>query len=140
MAVALDSLLSRKGSPPNYTRRRLASLAGLACVIGMDTLVPDIDDVFSLAGSLGLGLMAFTLPPAAFLGVRAAHTKPRTCGVAVAVVLTLVGLMLTFGSTSITIYGLATANQTAAPNNASSSALLSSLSVPASSSSSRWWW
>ena len=43
----------------------------------MDTLVPNVGSVFSLAGSLGLGLMAFSLPPAAFLAIKASKFNIR---------------------------------------------------------------
>ena len=112
MAVALDSLFSPRGAGPNFGRRRLISFLGLVAIIGMDTLVPDVDSVFSLAGSLGLGLMAFTLPPAAFLAIKDAR-RGRFVVVALAILLLLAGVALTGGSTSFTIYDIATRNTTA---------------------------
>jgi len=75
----------------------------------------DLRQVFSLAGSLGLGLMAFTLPPAAFLFNKKAR-KGRWCAIVSAIVLLVLGLLLTFGTTGVTIYGLVTANSTAPSN------------------------
>jgi len=60
MAVALDSLISKKGSPPNYGLRRIVSAIGLACIVGMDSLVPDVDMVRIHSGS-GLGYSSTVL-------------------------------------------------------------------------------
>ena len=62
---ALDALLAGPAGPPSLRRRRALSVLGLAAVVATDALLPHLDTIFGLAGSLGLGLIAFCLPAAA---------------------------------------------------------------------------
>ena len=101
--TALDALAAGGGGAPSHRRRQVFSVLGLGCTIAVDTLLPDIGLVFGLAGSLGLGLVAFCLPTAAFLA-----TAPRTAGNrasrAAGLLVCLAGAAMTVGSTARIIY------------------------------------
>ena len=99
--TALDALAAGPKGAPSHARRKLFSVVGLLCVIAIDTLLPDIGLVFGLAGSLGLGLIAFCLPTAAFLA-----KAPRTERVQIAagLVVFLAGAAMTVGSTARILY------------------------------------
>jgi hypothetical protein len=99
--TALDALAAGPKGAPSHARRKLFSVVGLLCVIAIDTLLPDIGLVFGLAGSLGLGLIAFCLPTAAFLA-----KAPRTerAQIAAGLVVFLAGAAMTVGSTARILY------------------------------------
>jgi hypothetical protein len=68
---------------------------------------------YGLAGSLGLGLISFCLPVAAFLGYRAARNRLGLMWVAAASVVLCAGVVMTIGSTTRIIYGAVTAHAVA---------------------------
>jgi len=109
---ALDALRGRF-TTPSAGRWRLLSVAALACVLFIDTIVPNLNDVFGLAGSLGLGLVAYVLPSSAALAValRGPLAGKGTLLFTASVVLVF-GLIMTFGSTAQIIYGIVTGPKT----------------------------
>merc|ERR1712080_455384 len=104
MGVALDRLCQggAPGGSPSHGRRQVWSVLCLAAVILTDTLLPNLDTVFGLAGSLGLGLLAFVLPTAAFLGQP--ERNASLLWVAGACVVLVAGTAMTVGSTARILY------------------------------------
>lgn len=112
---AIDALVAGRFGTPSMWRWKLEAIIGLALVVLIDTVVARLDYLFGLCGSLGLGLIAYTLPGAAALavafrmpGAALVHgsLSARVAQVACAVFILAVGLVLTFGSTGWIIYGI----------------------------------
>ena len=90
--------------------------------------------------------MAFTLGPAALLGIKNAKSTVGVCSnravaVAFGVLFIMVGLTMTFGSSALTIYGAATANTTTAPSSGNGSKIDAATLAFATTGSQppRWW-
>eukprot|EP00939_MAST-03C_sp_MAST-3C-sp1_P004894 g4894.t1 len=111
---------AKNSTVTSFTRKRYLSVAVLALIIGLDSLIDDLSYVFALAGSLGLGLIAYCLPAIVFLiavwrrryaddGALNAPTTRRDLFVAVfaAAVCLVVGTVMTIGSTASVIANIA---------------------------------
>ena len=85
-------------------RRSLISLVGMIIVICLDTFVTDLADLFGLCGSLGLGTISMILP--ATLALKERKLLNSSVHFIGAILLMLVGLVVTFGSSSIIIISL----------------------------------
>ena len=85
-------------------RRSLISLVGMIIVICLDTFVTDLADLFGLCGSLGLGTISMILP--ATLALKERKLLNSSLHFIGAIFLMLVGLVVTFGSSSIIIISL----------------------------------
>merc|ERR1719272_187580 len=108
---AVDALRGRF-TAPSMRRWKTMSVLGLVFVLLIDTAIIDLNDVFGLSGSLGLGLVAYVLPCSAGLAV---YLRQRSHGsgerlpvamVASAAVVLAAGLLMTIGSTASIIYGV----------------------------------
>ena len=96
---ALDALLAGPAGPPSLRRRRALSVLGLAAVVATDALLPHLDTIFGLAGSLGLGLIAFCLPAAAVIAWAPARARLGRAWVAGAALVLLAGATMMIVST-----------------------------------------
>eukprot|EP00944_MAST-04C_sp_MAST-4C-sp1_P009926 g9926.t1 len=85
-------------------RRSLISIVGMIIVICLDTFVTDLADLFGLCGSLGLGTISMILP--ATLALKERKLLNSSLHFIGAIFLMLVGLVVTFGSSSIIIISL----------------------------------
>jgi amino acid permease len=85
-------------------RRSLISFFGMLIVICLDTFVTDLADLFGLCGSLGLGTISMILP--ALLAIKERKLLNSTTHLFGAAFLMFVGLIITFGSSSVIIYSL----------------------------------
>merc|ERR1712232_1478030 len=107
---AIDALIAGEGGAPSLRRKRVASVLVWMSVLALDTLVKDLGLVFGLAGSLGLGLLAYVLPAAGSLGtlrhipVGMRVSVPATMATIVVLVM---GLVMTIGSTVRIVYSAA---------------------------------
>lgn len=99
-AAALDALYAGPKGTPSFARRRVWTLLNLAAIVTMDALLPSLETAFGLAGALGLGLIAFCLPAAAFLGARSRDGGQKRWWHAAALVIFLAGGTMTIGSTT----------------------------------------
>lgn len=113
---AIDALIAGRFGTSSTWRWKLEAMIGFALVVVIDTMVTRLDYLFGLCGSLGLGLIAYTLPGAAALAVAFrmpgavlvhGSLSARVVQVASAVFILAVGLVMTFGSTAWIIYGIA---------------------------------
>jgi amino acid permease len=99
---------------PSMRAWRTMSVIGLCLVLFIDTSISlasthGLDDVFGISGSLGLGLVAYTLPCAAFLAIslRARRDSPLPAHHAIAAgIILCLGLFMTIGSTAWIIRGI----------------------------------
>ena len=73
------------------------SLVGLVFVLAMNAFVPNLGLVFGLAGSLGLGLIAFCLPTVTYLALLGSRSWTVTL---MATVVLIAGVVMTVGSTT----------------------------------------
>jgi len=110
---AVDALIAGRFGTPSTFRWKLVSIVGFVGVLLVDTLVTALDAVFGLAGGLGLGLIAYMLPSAAGLAVafQRRHEAPvrslrSWAHIICMAVVFIIGVALTFGSTSWIIYGV----------------------------------
>ena len=101
---AVDAIFAGPAGPPSLRRRRVLSVVGLGLVIATDVLLPNLGTIFGIAASLGLGLIAFCLPVAAFLALPAARTRLGGAWTAgAALVLALGGVMMVLSTAYILI-------------------------------------
>lgn len=108
---AIDALIAGKDGAPSQRRKRIASVALWVGTLAIDTFVKDLSLAFGLAGSLGLGLLAYVLPTAGFLGnIRNLPLDMRThvATTASAAVVLVMGMLMTIGGTGYIIYSAAT--------------------------------
>lgn len=85
-------------------RRSFISFFGMVIVICLDTFVTDLADLFGLCGSLGLGTISMILP--ALLAIKERKILNSTTHLFGAAFLMLIGLIITFGSSSAIIFSL----------------------------------
>lgn len=102
-------LLRANGATSAFARKRIITVAVLCFTIGLCTAVDDLSYVFALAGSLGLGLIAFVLPSAVYLTVamRADRVGVSPCFIAASVACLCVGSVMTVGSTTSVVWNIA---------------------------------
>ena len=109
MVQGVAGFVTGTTSPPTQTRAIISVVALLACLV-LDTTVKQMGLVFGLAGSLGLGLLAYVLPAAAFLTISRnpaiAHKLGNSTRMAttLACIVLIVGLVMTIGSTGRILY------------------------------------
>ena len=86
-------------------RRSIISLFAALLVLGLDCLSPhSVVPLFGLAGSLGVGSSCIVFPGLLYLAHFRCHTR---CGcTVVAVIVVLVGLVITLGSSAATLYNV----------------------------------
>lgn len=103
---ALDALCAEPGAAPSIKRRRIFTAILLVSTLTLDTAVSDLGLIFGLCGSLGLGLLAYVLPTAAFLGLSGRNALGHTSWIKVvlAAFVLFIGLGMTIGSTARIIY------------------------------------
>lgn len=114
---AVDALIAGRFGTPSMWRWKLEAIIGLVLVLIVNTFITDLDAVFGLCGSLGLGLIAYVFPCAAALAVArqgsvasAGDSQARPVAkfirLSCATVVLAIGLVLTVGSTASIIYGV----------------------------------
>lgn len=106
-----QAVLALRGNfmAPSMRSWRLVSVLGLVLVLFIDTVITDLGTVFGLAGALGLGLVAYVLPCSAFLVIswRQRQTTPLPTLIVIgALVVLILGLVMTLGSTGWIIRGV----------------------------------
>jgi amino acid permease len=97
----LDALWAGEGGALSLRRRRVFSVLGLGAVVAVDTLLPNVGEVFGISGSLGLGLIAYVLPCAASLAFPEIYGGAWRAALWVVLA---VGAALTLGSTGQIIF------------------------------------
>ena len=85
-------------------RRSLITFFGMIIVICLDTFVTDLADLFGLCGSLGLGTISMILP--ALLALKERKLLNSTAHFFGSIFLFLIGLVITFGSSTVIIINL----------------------------------
>ena len=85
-------------------RRSLITFFGMVIVICLDTFVTDLADLFGLCGSLGLGTISMILP--ALLALKERKLLNSTAHFFGSIFLFLIGLVITFGSSTVIIINL----------------------------------
>ena len=96
---AVDAIFAGPTGPPSLRRRRVLGFVGLGLVIATDVLLPHLNTIFGLAASIGLGLIAFCLPVAAFLALPRARRELGGAWTACAALVLLLGAAMMVIST-----------------------------------------
>ena len=107
---AVDALIAGPGGVSSHTRKKRISVACLCLIILLDNLLGrSIGTVFGLAGSIGLGLIAFVLPVLTFLVDALGRNvslqmKRRKMWIGATAIILLAGAGMTIGSTARILY------------------------------------
>lgn len=108
---AIDAMIGGPDRAPSLYRRRVASIALFISVVVVDTFVTNLNLVFGLAGSLGLGLLAYVLPCSAVLGAQVKlpqEDKMSTGSLIPITVVLLIGMVMTVAGTGWILHTAAT--------------------------------